>query len=51
MLLPDKWIRGNGVQRIEILGAQRPQLDEIATQGWLQFERHANILTPVDHPG
>jgi hypothetical protein len=38
MLLPDQRIRRNGVEVVVVLGAQRPELDEIAPEMRLGVE-------------
>src|SRR4051794_22815983 len=52
MLLPDERVCRYGVQGRIILGAKRPQLDELACQGRLQVKRHGNsglcIGSPVE---
>src|SRR5262249_20726248 len=43
MLLPDQRIRSDGIQRIEVVRPQRPQLEQLARQRGLKIERHRVI--------
>jgi hypothetical protein len=38
MLFPDQRIRSDGVEVVVVLGAQRPELEEIAPEMWLGVE-------------
>jgi hypothetical protein len=44
MLLPDEGIRGHREEGIDIVGAQRPELEERAFQRGLEFEGHSMSL-------
>lgn len=45
VLFPDQWITGDRVERVEILGAERLQLEESSSEGGLELERHVMSLT------
>lgn len=43
MLFPDQGVGGHGEQRVEIPRLKRPEIHEVAFQGWLEIERHRGV--------